>query len=244
MDDFLREYEGVLRDANARLRKGVLPAPPRRPVRLVRAAVMLAGAGVLAVLVLALGLLRESPSEERAAAPTPARVPAAAPTFAAPSAPTINMAPLARSTGRFRVARSEVIAPKAIAADPQLDETHGDLEDLVRAWSVPALKGHVYLERRGDDWCLSAPDPVSQMPDIERGMGCNAGDYGASLSIGRNYAAVILDDTVKHPVLKRADGKRTTLTPDEGGLIALANVPQGASITLYNADGKGRTDGF
>jgi hypothetical protein len=101
--------------------------------------------------------------------------------------------------GRFRIARAELIAPKAIAADAQLDETHGDIENLVRAWSVPALKGHVYLERRGDDWCLSAPDPLSPLPDIERGMGCDAGDYGASLTIGRNYAAVILETPSNAP---------------------------------------------
>jgi hypothetical protein len=235
MDDFLREYEAVLRDADARLRRGVVPKRRLPAARLAPAGALLAACLIVA-LVVAFGLLREGPSEERVAAPSPA------PTFATPTAPTITVPPPTKPSGRFRIAKTKLIAPKKIAADAKLDETHGDIENLVRAWSAPAFKGHIYLERRGANWCLSAPDPLSPMPDIERGMGCNAGEYGASLTIGRNYAAVILDDSVKPPLLERADGSRTTLTPDAGGLIALANVPDGTSVTLYNAEGKGRRD--
>jgi hypothetical protein len=156
---------------------------------------------------------------------------------------THDHGPAARETlGALPDRQDQADRAQKIAADAKLDETHGDIENLVRAWSAPAFKGHIYLERRGANWCLSAPDPLSPMPDIERGMGCNAGEYGASLTIGRNYAAVILDDSVKPPLLERADGSRTTLTPDAGGLIALANVPDGTSVTLYNAEGKGRRD--
>ena len=238
MDDFLREYERVLYDANGRLADRARPARGPRRASLVRAGGVAVAAAITAALILAFGVLHERPSEERSAAPV------ATVTFA-PPAPSIRVAPPpAAPTGPFRVARPRAIAPETIAADPDLRDTISRPEEVVRAWSVPALKGHVYLAQSGADWCLSAPDPASPMPDIERGMGCNPGEYGASVTIGSNFVAVLLDDTVKHPLLRLRSGKRRVLTPDKDGLVALVNVPNGASITLYDKQGKGRTDRF
>jgi hypothetical protein len=60
-------------------------------------------------------------------------------------------------------------------ADPSLREALSLLDPshkVVRAWSVPGLKGHVLLTRKGEEWCLSAPDPLAGRPDAERGVGC------------------------------------------------------------------------
>jgi hypothetical protein len=43
---------------------------------------------------------------------------------------------------------------------------------VVEAWYVPGLKGHVLLTRKGDEYCLSAPDPLTDQPDVERGVTC------------------------------------------------------------------------
>jgi hypothetical protein len=52
----------------------------------------------------------------------------------------------------------------------------------------------VILSRKGDEWCLSAPDPVSDQPDIERGMGCVSDarfqKKGIWLGIGENTMEV------------------------------------------------------
>jgi hypothetical protein len=59
--------------------------------------------------------------------------------------------------------------------DPSLREALSLLDPshkVVRAWSVPGLKGHVLLTRKGEQWCLSAPDPLTDQPDAERGMSC------------------------------------------------------------------------
>jgi hypothetical protein len=49
-----------------------------------------------------------------------------------------------------------------------LDKSH----QVVRAWKVRGLEGHVLLTRKGAQWCLSAPDPLTDHPDAERGVGC------------------------------------------------------------------------
>jgi hypothetical protein len=49
-----------------------------------------------------------------------------------------------------------------------LDKSH----HVVRAWKVRGLEGHVLLTRKGAQWCLSAPDPLTDHPDAERGVGC------------------------------------------------------------------------
>ncbi len=49
-----------------------------------------------------------------------------------------------------------------------LDKSH----QVVRAWNVRGLNGHVLLTRKGAQWCLSVPDPLTDHPDAERGVGC------------------------------------------------------------------------
>jgi hypothetical protein len=59
--------------------------------------------------------------------------------------------------------------------DPSLKEATSLLDpahQVLKAWYVPGLKGHVLLTRKGDEYCLSAPDPLSDQPDVERGVTC------------------------------------------------------------------------
>ena len=67
--------------------------------------------------------------------------------------------------------RATPVAPD----DPSLKEALSLLDRshrVVRAWRVRGLKGHVLLTRKGDQWCLSTPDPLTDHPDAERGVGC------------------------------------------------------------------------
>jgi hypothetical protein len=59
--------------------------------------------------------------------------------------------------------------------DPGLEEALSLLDTkhrVVGAWRVRGLQGHVLLTRKGAEWCLSAPDPLTDQPDVERGVGC------------------------------------------------------------------------
>ncbi len=81
----------------------------------------------------------------------------------------------------------DLSATPVAAEDPSLKEALSLLDPshrVVRAWSVPGLKGHVLLTRKGDEWCLSAPDPLTDHPEAERGVACapesrhsSKGDY-------------------------------------------------------------------
>jgi hypothetical protein len=67
--------------------------------------------------------------------------------------------------------RATPVAP----GDPGLEEALSLLDpshQVVRAWRVRGLRGHVLLTREGTEWCLSAPDPLTDHPDAERGVGC------------------------------------------------------------------------
>jgi hypothetical protein len=67
--------------------------------------------------------------------------------------------------------RATPVAPD----DPSLKEALSLLDDshkVVGAWKVPGLQGHVLLTRKGTQWCLSTPDPLTDHPDAERGVGC------------------------------------------------------------------------
>jgi hypothetical protein len=129
------------------------------------------------------------------------------------------------------------------AKDPQLRALLGPGHTIVRAWSIPTFKGHVLLSRYADQWCLSAPDTATGQPDIERGMSCATGAQSSvAMSIGSDYVAVVLDEGAKPPTLRLPNGHRRTLMPREGGLIALAGVPAGSSITLYDRAGRARTN--
>jgi hypothetical protein len=67
--------------------------------------------------------------------------------------------------------RATPVAP----GDPSLNDALSLLDErheVVRAWRVRGLRGHVLLTRKGGQWCLSTPDPLTDQPDVERGVGC------------------------------------------------------------------------
>lgn len=70
---------------------------------------------------------------------------------------------------------SDLRATPVAPDDPSLKEALSLLDDrheVVRAWKVRGLQGHVLLTRKGVQWCLSIPDPLADQPDAERGVGC------------------------------------------------------------------------
>jgi hypothetical protein len=143
--------------------------------------------------------------------------------------------------GSVRFPRGNAIDVK----DPKLRALLDPDHTIVRAWSVPAFKGHVLLSRKGGELCLSLPDTAADQPDVERGMGCEDGaQFGVSATIGSDYVAVVLDGGVKLPILRLPDDTQRTVRPLDGGLIALADVPAGSSITLFDGSGGNRTERF
>jgi hypothetical protein len=104
---------------------------------------------------------------------------AATPTATQP-APTVAFTPTptpARLRSReIPKLSSKELTPTPVAPDdPALREATSLMNPahvVVKAWYVPGLKGHVLLTRNGDEWCFSAPDPLTDQPDVERGVGC------------------------------------------------------------------------
>lgn len=92
-------------------------------------------------------------------------------------------------------------APSLKEALSLLDKSH----EVVRAWKVPGLEGHVLLTSKGAQWCLSAPDPLTDHPDAERGVGCvpdsrfqRRGAYiGLTPADGRNGITVTVKPDLK-----------------------------------------------
>jgi hypothetical protein len=104
-------------------------------------------------------------AREVAATPAPATpAPTVAITPAPTTPPTVTPAP----DQPAKLQAAEPVNPD----DPALRALLGPGHTIVRAWSVPEYQGHVILSRKGDEWCVSAPDTAADQPDIERGMGC------------------------------------------------------------------------
>lgn len=121
----------------------------------------------------------------------------------------------------------------------------GEGADLGRVWSAPASGGDAYLVRRAGDWCLSAPDPATRHPDLERGSTClNSAEFdrfGIALTIGRGYVAAVVADAPA-PTLTDPDGLTRTLKPTHDGVVVLTDLTDGTTVTRYAADGATRTD--
>jgi hypothetical protein len=164
----------------AALRETAERTYPRRRRPLIPA-LLVAAAAAAALLVI----------RDRDATP-PSREVAATPTAATP-APTIVSTPTPNTTPEPPPAKLRK-AERMPADDPGLRALLGPGHTVVRAWSVPEYKGHVILSRKGDEWCLSAPDPATNQPDIERGVGCvpdaRFQSKGVELTIGGNRVAV------------------------------------------------------
>ena len=140
-----------------------------------------------------------------------------------------------------RPAAAQLVADPGPTATSLLDPAH----KVIRAWSVPDLHGHVLLTEKDGMQCLSMPDRLTNEPDAERGVTCGPhGRFGISLKVGNDYAAVVNPDAARPPMLKLPDGTKRTLKPDPDGLIVFVAVPAGSSISLYDAKGNRRTDGF
>ena len=178
-----------------------------------------------------------SPDRETVATPTPA-----------PTVHTVKITPLPTPepiTGSPLTVRARVLDDADALFKRDGGTSNGTLE---RAWATPGMQGedaHVFLFRRGDQRCLSVPDPGTSEPG-DRGVTCSPPRiferFGVSLTVGSNYAAVV-PDPKRPPLYRHADGTRESLEPI-AGLVALARTEPGSAVTLYAPDGKRRTDAF
>jgi hypothetical protein len=138
------------------------------------------------------------PTPEPATAPNATPQPATTPASGATPAPATGNAPAASATPVPAVPpaipklSAKQLTPRPVAPDdPALKEATSLLDpagEVVKAWYVPGLKGHVLLTRKGDEYCFSAPDPAADQPDAERGVGCappaRRAKHGDSIGIG------------------------------------------------------------
>jgi hypothetical protein len=111
--------------------------------------------------------------------------------------------------------------------------------EVVGAWSVAELEGEVLLVDDGGVRCLSVPDPLSHLPQIERGSTCAASDRWISLGMGETWVGVV-DPGTRAPVLRQPDGSRTDLDGSSG--LAVVQQVSGSRVTLFDTRGKGRGD--
>lgn len=205
----------------------------RRARRLLRFAVPVAVAALAAWIVL--GSSAPAPEQETVATPTP-------------TVYTLKVTPL--PTPEPITGPPLVVRARPLDDADALFKDHGGTSNgtLERAWTTPGMQGedaHVFLFRRGEQRCLSVPDPLTTEPG-DRGVTCSPADvferFGVSLTIGSNYAAVVPDPERK-PIYRHADGTREPLEPTDG-LVALARTEPGSAVALYAPDGKRRTDAF
>jgi hypothetical protein len=144
----------------------------------------------------------------------------------------------------------ELAAALPVAPDsPALEGLLGGSPEVVRAWYVRKLKGHVILSRRAETpssgtgtepqlhepfmsgrvWCLSAPDPLTNEPDIERGSTCGPSQE-IQLGIG-STSVIFVPDGTRPPELTNSDGTKEPLQPTEG-LVVILSRPDGSRLDL------------
>ena len=148
------------------------------------------------------------------------------------------------------LAKPEIVKARPVEDGVALFQREGGASGrLERAWSTPWLQGpraHVFLLRKGSDWCLSVPDPATNQPG-DRGVGCSPDSefkrFGISNTIGATYVAVVAPGAPA-PTYRLPDGRHKTLEPAEGGLVAISNVEPGSAISLHDRSAKRRTDSF
>src|SRR5262249_10817519 len=93
----------------------------------------------------------------------------------ATASPTFAPSPARTPRAMPKLSPDDLRATPVAPGDSSLNEALSLLDhnhQLVRAWKVRGLQGHVLLTRKGTQWCLSAPDPLTDRPDAERGVGC------------------------------------------------------------------------
>ena len=169
----------------------------------------------------------DTPDTEIAATPTPVAT-AAAPTPAPDeAAEALKATPLDVAKVREDPALSKRLHPDAV---------------LLRAWSVPGLEGDVYLTENRGQWCLSVPDPLTDQPQLERGSTCAEPEGTISLTLGAFYVAVVAEPA-RTPEIRYPDGSVGQVTPAEGGLLVLTDLPEGGSVALFSEEGRPRLDG-
>jgi hypothetical protein len=147
----------------------------RRRRRQSLAPTLIAAAAVVVALVVAVQHDPTQSADEVPATPTPVATAlvTAAPT--ATSTPSFTPTPTGSPRATPKLDSNDLHATPVAADDPSLEAALSLLNDshqVVRAWEVRGLKGHVLLTRKGAQWCLSAPDPLADHPDAERGVSC------------------------------------------------------------------------
>jgi len=207
----------------AALRETAERTYPRRRRPLVPA--LLVAAAAAAALLVIHDRDGQEPASEVAATRTPGPTPApaigVAPASSPTPAPAVGNAPASEPTPAPAAKLQK--AQRVPADDPALQPLLPG-HTIVRAWNVPEYRGHVILSRKGDEWCLSAPDPATDQPDVERGVTCvppaRFQSKGIELGIGENRVEV----APTHAGTAQAtgpDGKTRTVKLHGGELVLL-----------------------
>jgi hypothetical protein len=201
-------------------------------------ALLVAAAAAVALLVIR-DRDTEQPAREVAATPTATVAFTTPPPHTGPARLPVTPKQTVPAPGQPAPPAAKLRAAKRVSpGDPGLKSLLNPNADIVRAWSVPEYRGHVILSRRGTDWCLSAPDPASDQPDIERGSTCTSDarfqSRGIEIGIGGNHVAV----APTHGGTAQAtgpDGKTYTVKL-HGGELALSHGIEGVPYRLVQIE--------
>jgi hypothetical protein len=176
------------------------------------------------------------PAVETVATPTPGP---AHTTKTTPVTPT-------RGAGPPRIVVPRLLDAEGAAAAVVADGGQGASGKLERAWRTPGMGGHVFLVRKGSDWCLSVTDPAGEAPG-DRGISCSTDRtyrrFGVSVTVGDSYAAAIPPGNPA-PTYRPPGGKSRPLDVAPGGLVAIIRTADGSAVALRASDGGRRTDAF
>jgi hypothetical protein len=119
---------------------------------------------------------------------------------------------------------------------------------ITRGHEVPTAAGPAYFYDTAQGACLTAPDPATDDPALERGVMCASRAtferFGVSLTLagadrGTYYAAI--PQGVRNPTVRTADGAVRELRPTDFGVVTVTGGV-GTIVTLYDRDGDRRED--
>lgn len=112
--------------------------------------------------------------------------------------------------------------------------------------STPAGPAFLYGDERGR--CLTAPDPASSRPEVERGVTCTAGADFRRVGIagwlegrGRASYIAVVPQGVRNPTVSYSGGPPQELVPSDIGVVVVRTT-EPAVVTRYDVDGRARRD--
>lgn len=118
-------------------------------------------------------------------------------------------------------------------------------ERITRGNEIPTAAGPAYLYGDAAGRCLTAPDPASPRPEVERGVTCvptaALERFGIALRIGDGYLVAAIPPGVRAPTLRVDGATPRELRPSSTGVVAVT-IDRPGDVEFYDRDGAIRTE--